>query len=50
MKSKDGDFLKIVDDIKKKRKGKAVTLESKVSGANIKEWVNEKFNNWFSIF
>lgn len=41
LKSKEekGEFLKIVDDIKKKRKGKAVTLESKVSGANIKEWV-----------
>jgi hypothetical protein len=35
----EGGFFKIVDDIKKKRKGRAVTLESKVSGANIKEWV-----------
>lgn len=36
---KDADFMKIVNDVRKKRKGKAVSVESKVSGANIKEWV-----------
>lgn len=39
LKEEKGDFMKIVNDIKKKRKGKAVTLESKVSGASIKDWV-----------
>jgi len=41
MKDKDGDFMKIVNDVRKKRKGKAVSAESKVSGANIKTWVNK---------
>ena len=37
-----GDMMKIVNDVRKKRKGKAVSVESKVSGANIKEWVRKK--------
>ena len=39
LEEKDGGLMNIVNDLRKKRKGKAVSAETKVSGANIKTWV-----------